>query len=142
MAAGMMLMLRIGSEGAFRRYRPIDMNREMSDRHEAFLARLFGGKQMKGSGNQQSGQMDGRMDSHRDSFAWAWDGKSTMAGSMVITRRIWQKAVEQSHFEKPMLGLRFYANVRLQDSEALDLVVVSAHDMAELMDRLKELEKG
>jgi hypothetical protein len=134
-------MLRIGSRGAYRHYQPVDVNREMGDRHEAFLAKLFGGRRMKGSGNQQSGQMDGRHDAHRDSFAFAWDGKSTLAGSMVVTRRVWQKAVEQSHYEKPMLGLRFYANTRLQDSEALDLAVVSAHDLAELLERLRELEK-
>jgi hypothetical protein len=120
---------------------PLDMNHEMAKKHEAFLVRIFGGRLMKGSGNQQSGQMDGRHDAHRQRFAFAWDGKSTFGASIVLSRRMWDKAVEQSHFERPMLALRYYANMRLQDSEALDLVVVSAHDQAELLDRLSELEK-
>jgi hypothetical protein len=113
----------------------------MSDRHEAYLQRLFGGRRMKGSGNQQSGQMDGRHDAHRGTFAFAWDGKSTFGKSLGVSREMWDKAVRQSHFERPMIPLRFYANYRLQDSEALDLVVVSANDMAEVLERLHELEE-
>jgi hypothetical protein len=120
---------------------PLNMNHEMAERHEAFLARLFGGTRMKGSGNKQSGQMDGRHNAHtRPSMAFAWDGKSTFGGSLMLSKRMWDKAVEQSHFEKPMLALRFYANFRMQDSEALDLAVISAHDLAEILDRLDELE--
>lgn len=120
--------------------KPIDMNQEMAKRHEAFLARIFKGRQMKGSGNQQSGQMDGRHDAHRQAFAFAWDGKATMGASILVSKRMWEKATEQSHFERPMIALRFYENFRLQDSEALDLTVISAHDMAEILDRLEELE--
>jgi hypothetical protein len=119
---------------------PLNMNHEMAKRHEAFLARVFKGRQMKGSGNQQSGQMDGRHDTHRQSFAFAWDGKSTFGASIMVSRRMWEKAQDQSHFERPLIALRFYANFRLQDSEALDLAVVSAHDLAEVLDRLEELE--
>jgi hypothetical protein len=113
---------------------------EMSKRHEAFLARLFGGRRMKGSGNTQSGQMDVRQDAHHQSFAFAIDGKATMARSITLSRGTWDKAVQQCHFERPMIALRFYDNIRLQDSQALDLAVVSAHDLAELLDRLEELE--
>jgi hypothetical protein len=123
----------------------MDMNMEMARRHEAFLARLFKGRQMKGSGNQQSGQMDGRAkevvgDPQRSSFPFAWDGKSTFGVSIMVSKRMWSKCLEQSHYEKPMLALRFYANFRMQDSEALDLAVISAHDLAEVLDRLDELE--
>jgi hypothetical protein len=120
--------------------RPMDMNMEMAKRHEAFLARIFKGRRMAGSGNKQSGQMDGRHDAHRQTFAFAWDGKSTFGASIQVSKRMWDKAVEQSHFERPLIALRFYANFRLQDSEALDLAVVSAHDLAEVLDRLEELE--
>lgn len=113
---------------------------EMSQRHEAFLVKLFGGRRMKGSGNQQSGQMDGRHDAHRGTFAFAWDGKSTFGKSMAVTKEMWAKAVQQSHFERPMIAFRFYASFRLQDDEALDLVLVSAHDQAEVLSRLHELE--
>jgi hypothetical protein len=120
--------------------RPMDMNMEMAKRHEAFLAKLFKGRRMAGSGNKQSGQMDGRNDAHRQAFAFAWDGKSTFGASVIVSKRMWEKAVEQSHFERPLIALRFYANFRLQDSEALDLAVVSAHDLAEVLDRLEQLE--
>jgi hypothetical protein len=120
--------------------KPVDMNMEMAKRHEAFLARLFKGRRMAGSGNQQSGQMDGRQDAHRQAFAFAWDGKSTFGASIQVSKRMWEKAVQQSHFERPLIALRFYSNFRLQDSEALDLAVVSAHDLAEVLDRLEELE--
>jgi len=118
----------------------IPTTREMSGGHERFLVRLFGGDRMKGSGNQPV-RPDGRPpDAHRVSFAFAWDGKSTFGSSLSVSKQMWAKAVDQSHFERPMLGLRFYATTRLQDSEALDLVVVSAHDQAELLERLHELE--
>jgi hypothetical protein len=120
--------------------KPIDVNMEMAKRHEVFLARIFKGRRMKGSGNQQSGQMDGRQDAHRQAIAFAWDGKSTMGASVIVSKRMWEKAQEQSHFEKPMIALRFYANFRLQDTEALDLVILSAHDLAEVLDRLEVLE--
>ena len=126
--------------------KPIDVNAEMAKRHEAFLARLFKGRRMKGSGNQQSGQMDGRVaevvgDPRRPRFSFAWDGKSTLGASVMVSKRMWDKACEQSHFERPMLALRYYANFRMQDAEALDLAVISAHDLAELLDRLEELER-
>jgi hypothetical protein len=120
--------------------RPIDVNAEMAKRHEAFLAKLFKGRQMKGSGNQQSGQMDGRHDAHRQAVAFAWDGKSTFGASIQVSKRMWEKAVEQSHFEKPLIALRFYTNFRMQDAESLDLAVISAHDLAEILDRLEVLE--
>lgn len=120
--------------------KPIDMNMEMAKRHEAFLARIFHGRQMKGSGNQQSGQMDGRNDAHQQPWAFAWDGKSTFGASIMVSRVMWKKAQEQSHFERPMVALRFYANYRLQDADALDLAVVDANDLAEILDRLAELE--
>jgi hypothetical protein len=116
------------------------MNRQMSERHEMYLVRLFGGRRMKASGATQSGQMDGRLDAHRQAYAFAWDGKSTLGGSIGVSRKMWAKAVAQSHFERPMLCLRFYANIRLQDSEALDLAVVDANDLAEVVARLNELE--
>lgn len=120
--------------------KPLDVNMEMAKRHEAFLARLFKGRRMAGSGNKQSGQMDGRHDAHRQAFAFAWDGKSTMGASIMVSKRMWEKAQEQSHFEKPLIALRFYTSFRMQDFESLDLAVISAHDLAEVLDRLEELE--
>lgn len=104
--------------------------REMSDQHEQFLAELLDGRIAKGSGNQFNNPMDGR--NGRDMpHALAWDGKSTFAGSLSISREMWAKAVVQSKDQMPMLALRFYNDYTLQPVR--DLVVLDAHDFAEIL---------
>lgn len=115
----------------------MSVNKDMGDRHEEFLADIFGGTMSRGSGNQWHNQMDGRTSRKQEEFAFAWDGKSTLALSLSVTRAMWRKAVEQAGGERPMLGLRFYENSRLD--VGYDLVVISAHDMAEMLVRLKEI---
>lgn len=112
--------------------------RRMSDAHEIFLVDLFGGRRMRGSGNQFNGQMDGRHDHREESVAFAWDGKSTFGKSIGVSLEMWAKAVEQSHGERPMLALRWYGSERL--NSVLDLVAVDAQDQAELLDRSRELD--
>lgn len=107
------------------------ITKEMGDRHEAFLQEVLGGRRTRGSGNQWTNQMDGRHNRMVDPFAFAWDGKSTLGLSVPVTRAMWGKAVDQAGGERPMLGLRFYANQRLDVD--LDLVVVSAYDMSEML---------
>lgn len=108
--------------------------RAMSDKHEEFLVDLFGGRRTRGSGNQASNPMDGRHSRMSEVCAFAWDGKSTLGKSVGVTREMWEKAEEQSHGERPMLALRFYDTDRLD--VGLDLVVISAQDMAELLERV------
>lgn len=107
--------------------------RDLSDRHELFLADLFGGERMRGSGNQFNNPLDVRMDP-TGPFALGFEGKSTRKGSLSISVATWQKLLEQAHGLRPALALRFY-----RDDNTLtplhDLVVVKAHDLAELMDR-------
>jgi len=112
--------------------------RKMSDAHEEWLVDLFGGRKTKGSGNQWHNQMDGRTSSREVAYAFAWDGKSTLGKSVGVTREMWTKAVEQAVPERPMLPLRWYANERLES--ALDLVVLSAYDLAELIDSANRWE--
>jgi hypothetical protein len=107
--------------------------RAMSDKHEEYLAELFGGRRTRGSGNQFNNQMDGRTHRKDVEFAFAWDGKSTHGESVGVSREMWTKAVEQSHHERPMLALRWYDTDRLD--VGLDLVVITAEDMAELLER-------
>lgn len=106
------------------------LNKRMGDAHEEFLAELFGGRMSRGSGNQWRNPMDGRHNRFTEPFAFAWDGKSTLGLGVSVTRAMWTKAVEQAEGERPMLGLRFYENGELEVSH--DLVVMTAHDAAEL----------
>lgn len=110
---------------------PVTTTKDMGDAHEAFLQEVLGGRRTRGSGNQWNNQMDGRHNRMTDPFAFAWDGKSTMGLSIGVTRPMWRKAVDQAGGERPMLGLRFYANSRLDVD--LDLVVVNVYDMSEML---------
>jgi hypothetical protein len=108
----------------------LSINRKkMGDAHERFLAKLFGGRQTRGSGNQWKDPADGRND-HHESYAFAWDGKSTLSSSISISRMMWAKIVEQAHGERPMLAVRFYDNSALD--VGYDLAIVRADDLAEM----------
>jgi hypothetical protein len=104
----------------------------MSDRHEDFLAALFGGRKSKGSGNQFNDQMDGRT-SRLGAFPLAWDGKSTYGKSVGVTLEMWKKAEEQAGYHMPMLALRFYEDQTLNRVER-DLVVMDAHQFTEILE--------
>lgn len=114
--------------------------RDMSDAHEKYLVGLLGGRRTKGSGNQFQNPMDGRHNRYEDALAFAWDGKSTLGKSVSVTLEMWEKAVEQSLSERPMLALRWYHNERL--TEATDLLVVSADDFAELLDLARRAQEA
>jgi hypothetical protein len=109
--------------------------RALSDKHEIFLAELFGGRRSVGSGNQANDQADGRNRRYETFFPLAWDGKATLGKSHSITLDTWNKLVEQSHGERPVLALRWYANERLAVTR--DLVVLDAHDFAELLEEVR-----
>lgn len=108
------------------------LNHKMADKHEGFLSSLFGGRRTKGSGNQWHNPMDGRTSRMHTRHAFAWDGKATLGKSIGVTREMWEKAIEQSGGERPMLALRWYDNERLD--VGLDLALVNAHDLAELIE--------
>ena len=105
---------------------------KMGERHEEWLAEFFGGRQTRGSGNQWRDQMDGRTNRYDTAFAWAWDGKSTMAASIKIDRPMLKKAVEQAGSERPMVAIRFYDDERLRGYE--DWMVVRGDDLLELQE--------
>ena len=113
--------------------------RDMSERHESFLARLFGGRMTKGSGSHWTDQLDGKQARGSGEVVFAWDGKSTLGKSLSITEEMWLKAVEQtSAWETPMLALRWYRNDRLTDV-GLDLAVVTATTLANLQQDANEV---
>ena len=114
---------------------PNMLKKTCGDMHEAFLLDLLGGTQSPGSGNQWHRPMDGRQDRREQEFAFAWDGKSTLAKSHSVTLDMWNKAVEQSGGERPMLGLRWYPTERpsVTNRDGLDLVCLRADDLAALL---------
>lgn len=105
----------------------------MGEKHEEWLAETFGGRKTRGSGSQWRDQMDGRQNRYEVEFAFAWDGKSTMAQSITIDRPMLRKAVQQAGSERPMIGVRFYDDERLRGFE--DWVLVKAEDLIEITER-------
>lgn len=106
--------------------------RDMSERHESFLAALFSGRMTKGSGSHWSDQLDGKQARGSGETVFVWDGKSTLGKGLTVTVETWAKVIEQSRaWETPMMALRWYVNERL-DKVALDLAVVEASVLADL----------
>lgn len=106
--------------------------RDLSDKHEAWLAELLDGRLTLGSGSTFVDQMDGKNDRHTQHYALAWDGKATQSRSVGVSREMWAKAVEQSHGLTPALALRFYGPGYGLTPE-LDLIAVEANDFAALL---------
>lgn len=110
--------------------------RDMSNKHESFLQGLFGGRLTPGSGNGFANQMDVRND-REEPLPLAIDGKSTFGKSVGVTLEMWEKAVEQAGDLTPVLALRWYAKDNTLTSKR-DLVVMDAHDFAEMVEVLRE----
>lgn len=106
--------------------------RDLSDKHEAWLAELLDGRLTLGSGSTFVDQMDGKNDRHTQHYALAWDGKATQSRSVGVSREMWAKAVEQSHGLTPALALRFYGPGYGLTPE-LDLIAIEANDFAALL---------
>lgn len=109
--------------------------RKMSDRHEADLADWFDGRVTRGSGNQFNNPADGRNHAINQTWALAWDGKSTRGKSLSVNPETWRKLEEQAHDLRPMLPLRWYTSDNLD--VGLDLAVFSIQDAREMIDTLR-----
>jgi hypothetical protein len=107
--------------------------RDLSDKHEAWLAELLNGRVTRGSGSAFADQMDGKNDRHAQAHPLAWDGKATQGKSVGVSREMWAKAVEQSHGLTTALALRFYGPGYGLTSE-LDLIAVEANDFAAILE--------
>lgn len=106
--------------------------RDLSDKHEDWLAELLGGRKTRGSGSTFADQMDGKNDRHETAHALAWDGKATRGKSVGVSREMWEKAVDQSHGLTTVLALRWYSPGNALRPE-LDLIAMEANDFAELL---------
>lgn len=116
--------------------------RQMSDRHEADVAALLGGRVTVGSGNQHNDPMDGKHGYKEARYTFAWDGKCSLGQSVSVTRPMWEKAVDQARAFRPMLALRLWRDTRLTTTD-VDLIAVEANTFAEILDdanRVPELE--
>lgn len=109
---------------------PTKTTRDMSDRHEATLAEALGGRGTKNSGATWNDPTDGLHQRQTQAWAFAWDGKSTLAKSISVSLDAWRKVTEQAYLNIPMLPLRFYLNARL--TQWVDLVVVELDAFAEM----------
>lgn len=118
----------------------MSLNKDMGDAHEAHLADTLGMRQTRGSGNQWRDPIDARHNRLDSQYAFAVDGKSTLAKSISITRAMWDKAVEQAGGERPMLGLRFYDNASLKVHA--DLAACELLDFAELLQAARLWEQA
>lgn len=105
--------------------------REMSDKHEQFLAEVIQGRICRGSGNQFNNQMDVRNDGRLCSFALAVDGKSTFGKSITIDLDMIQKAYDQAHDLDAAIGLRWYHDETLRNTT--DWVAVPAEFLQGLL---------
>jgi hypothetical protein len=113
---------------------------KMSRLHEEFLAELVGGTRSKGSGNQWTQPADGRASRILNEYGWATEGKATCGQGIEITRKILEKLDEQAEGERPLIGLRWYADETLE-TVAHELVAMQAADLQEVLDdnaRLRE----
>ncbi len=115
----------------------MSLNKRMGDKHEDFCAMILHGNATRGSGNQWHNQLDGKM-TRVVSYPYGWDCKSTLKQSISVSRKMWEKAVEQAGGFHPMIPLRFYDTERLD--VGLDLAVVNLHDLAELLEIANECE--
>jgi hypothetical protein len=119
---------------------------KMGQLHEEHLAGMLGGRVTKGSGSQWSDPNDTRANHMADPFAFSAQAKSTLGNSISLTREIIAKAVEEAGGERPALGLRFYANERLDHlGPDDDWVAFRTADASEILDaarRLIEIETG
>lgn len=113
--------------------------RDMSDKHEDFLAELLDGRKTKGSGSHWRDQMDGKNDQREQPHALAWDGKATQAASVSVSREMWAKACEQSAGLIPSIAIRFYGKGFLLKPE-LDLIALEANDFAAILEDARKAQ--
>jgi len=116
--------------------------RQMSDRHEADIAALLGGRVTVGSGNQHNDPMDGKHEYKEARYTFAWDGKCSLGKSISVSQEMWTKAKEQARAFLPLLALRLWRDERLTSTN-LDLIALDANTFAEVLEdanRVPELE--
>lgn len=104
---------------------------EMGDRHEQYLAELFGGTKTRASGSKWFDQGDVR-NNHDEPFAFCVDGKSTLGETIGVSRKMIAKIREQSQGESPAFGLRWYGTANLDQVDE-DWALLTGDDLGSLL---------
>lgn len=117
------------------------LNHDMGAAHEKAIAEKLGMRQSRGSGNQWRDPIDARHNHLDTEWAFAVDGKSTLAKSISVTLPMWEKAAEQAGAERPMLALRFYNDASLS-RVGHDLAVCELDDFAAMRQAALAWEKA
>lgn len=114
------------------------LSQQMGDSHEADIAEWTGGRVQKASGSQWQNQGDTKNGEHLVPYPITSDGKSTMGGSISVSRKMWQKLVEQTFGQNPALFLRFYEpGVRFRQVD-IDLAVVRVGFFVEILEAARK----
>lgn len=118
---------------------------EMGERHEDYLATVFGGTRTRASGSQWFDQGDVRTP-HDEPYAFCVDGKSTLGKQIAVTRDMIAKIREQAQGEIPALGLRWYGNANLDQvdedwaavpAEVMEGLIAEARNWSSLVEWLR-----
>jgi hypothetical protein len=111
----------------------------MGDFHEVDIAEWTKGIKQKASGNQWHAQGDTKNGEFLVPFPITSDGKSTMGGSISVSRAMWNKLVEQTFGQHPALFLRFYRPATTTPLTVdLDLAVTRSGLFVELLEAARK----
>lgn len=104
---------------------------ELAQRHEGYIARMYGGRRSASSGASWSDRGDVRFEVG-DVFDFTAECKATEKKSFSIKLETWNKIVEEAQEQnrRPTMFVRF----QLETGESVDLVVRSIHDDLELLE--------
>lgn len=102
----------------------------MAQRHEGYIARMYGGRRSPSSGASWSDRGDVRL-SIKDCEFTA-ECKTTETKSYSLKRDTWNKIVEEAQEQnrRPCMFIRF----QLESGDSIDLVVRSIHDDLEIIE--------
>lgn len=106
--------------------------RKMSSRHEDDLVAILGGERTRNSGAVWSDQADGHQTGLDQHWKFAWDGKSTLGGSIGVTRIMLEKLRQQCRGLEPALPLRWYRDDRLTMVDE-DWIAVETETFAQIL---------
>lgn len=103
----------------------------LAQRHENYIAKMYGGRRSPSSGASWSDRGDVRL-TIKDDFEFTSECKATEAKSYSLKLDTWKKIVEEAQEQnrRPCMFVRF----QTETGETIDLVVRSIHDDLEMLD--------
>lgn len=103
----------------------------MAQRHEGYIARMYGGRRSPSSGASWSDRGDVRL-SIKNEYDFTAECKATESKSYSLKLDTWNKIVEEAQEQnrRPCMFIRF----QLESGDSVDLVVRSIHDDLEIIE--------